>query len=113
MRNDIELLKKYESWFHSAIECDYIRALWDSDMKILVPIYEKWTNSKFDGNSKCPKCKLDFMKKLGQLYFNNKEKMELEDGKNIEQGSKGKGEICSRVNSKRKQSKGSSTRTDE
>lgn len=69
MENDIEQLKKYESWFHSAIEYDYMRALWDSDMKILVPIYEKWTNSKFDGNSKCSKCKLKLIKELGKLYY--------------------------------------------
>lgn len=83
MENDIELLKKYESWFNSAVYYDYIRAIWKSDLEVLIPIYEKWTGKKITVGD-CSKCKLDFMKKLGQLYFNNKEKMELEDGKNIE-----------------------------
>lgn len=46
MKEDLQILSKYESWFHSAVYCDYIRALWDSDMAILVPIFEKWTDRK-------------------------------------------------------------------
>ena len=105
MKNDIEILSKYESWFYSAVHCDYIRALWDNDMKILIPIYEKWTGKKNNVNKSCGKCKLNFMKEFGKLYFKNKELIENEDGKNIEQRSEGQSEVCSRTNSKRKQSK--------
>jgi hypothetical protein len=105
MKNDLEILAKYESWFYSAVHCDYIRALWDSDMKVLVPIYEKWTGQKANMNGACSKCKLTFMKKFGVLYFKNKEKMEIENGKNTEQRSEGQSEVCSSTNSKRKQSK--------
>lgn len=111
MKNDLEILSKYESWFYSAVYSDYIRALWDSDFKILLPIYEKWTGKKSNVNKQCGKCKLTFMKEFGELYFKNKEKMELEDGKNTEQGSEGKGEVCSRTTSKRKQQKNSNRRT--
>lgn len=107
MKNDIQVLSKYESWFTSAVYHDYMRAIWESDIKILLPIYEKWTGNKINLSSACGKCKLEFMKKLGKLYFNNKEKIELEDGKNTEQRSEGKGEVCSRTNSKRKQPKNS------
>ena len=107
MEKDLEILEKYESWFRTAIKADYIRALWDSDIKILIPIYEKWTGKKISVNS-CGKCKLDFMKKLGKLYFENKQKLEEDiknNGKNIEQRSEGQSKVCSRTNSKRKQSK--------
>lgn len=107
MKNDLQILSKYENWFYSAVYCDYIRALWDSDMAILVPIYEKWTGQKTNMNNACAKCKLDFMKRFGKLYYKNKELIENEDGKNTEQGSKGKGKVCSRTDSKRKQQKNS------
>lgn len=106
MKNDLQILSKYENWFYSAVYCDYIRALWDSDMTILVPIYEKWTGQKTNMNNACAKCKLDFMKRFGKLYYKNKEEnITIEDGKNTEQRSEGKGEVCSRTDSKRKQSK--------
>ena len=37
--------------------------------------------------------------------FSLNENMKIEDGKNTEQRSEGKGEVCSRTDSKRKQSK--------
>lgn len=111
MEKDLEQLKKYESWLHSALYGDYIRALWKSDMEILVPIYEKWTGKKINMNSACGKCKLDFMKKLGKLYFNNKEKMELEDGKNTERRIEDESKICSKINSRGKQPKSGNRRS--
>lgn len=112
MKNDIEQLKKYEPYFHSAINCDYIRALWDSDMKILISIYEKWTGTKYTGCMTCAKAKLTFMKKLGGLYYKNKELlMEQENGKDIERGPKEEGEVCKQVNSRGSQPKGGSRRS--
>lgn len=108
MEKDLEQLSKYENWFYTSIRCDYIRALWKSDFDILIPIYEKWTNTKPRINTSCGKCVLDFIKRLGKLYYKNKEEyMKIEDGKNTEQRSKGQSEVCSRINSKRKQSKNS------
>ena len=106
MKNDIKILEKYESYFYTAVYADYVRALWDNDFKVLIPIYEKWTNKKADLSGSCGKCQLSFMKKLGVLYYANKEKLkEIEDGKNTEQRSEGQSEVCSRPNCKRKQSK--------
>lgn len=76
MEKDLQILQKYESWFHSAIYSDYIRALWKSDFDVLIPIYEKWTNIKVDTNFSCGKCKLNLIKKLGKLYYKNKEEYE-------------------------------------
>lgn len=76
MQKEIEILAKYEPWFHSAVYADYMRALWQSDFDILIPIYEKWTGVKADGNMTCSKCKLNFIRKLGKLYYKNKEEYE-------------------------------------
>ena len=73
MQKDLEILAKYEPWFHSAVYSDYMRALWKSDFDILIPIYEKWTGAKAKGNMTCPKCKLNFIRELGKLYYKNKE----------------------------------------
>lgn len=99
MKEDLEILSKYENWFYTAINLDYIRALWDNDMNLLIPIYERLTGVKANVNS-CGKCKLNFMKKLGKLYYKI-----IENGENIEQRSEGQSKVCSRTNSKRKQSK--------
>lgn len=78
MKTDLEQLKKYESWFSSALYYDYIRALWKADMDVLIPIYERWTGKKSNINGSCGRCKLEFMKKFGKLYFKNKEEYERE-----------------------------------
>lgn len=111
MKNDLEVLAKYESWFKSALYCDYIRALWERDFAVLIPIYEKWTGKKSNVNKQCGKCKLEFMKKFGKLYFNNKEKMELEDGKNTERRIEDESKICSEINSRGKQPKSGNRRS--
>lgn len=111
MKNDLEILSKYESWFRTAVNCDYIRALWESDFKILVPIYEKWTGRNPKLNNTCGKCKLNFMKEFGKLYFKNKELIEQEDGKNIERGIEEKGKVCKQVNSGGKQPKSGNRRS--
>lgn len=112
MREDIERLSRYESYFNSAIHADYIRALWDSDMKLLISIYEKWVGNKYTGCITCGKAKLDFMKRLGELYFKNKELlMEKENGKDIERGPEEEGEVCKQVNSRGPQPKGGSRRS--
>lgn len=74
MENDLKKLEKYESWFLCAIKSDYTKALWKSDFDILIPIYKKWTNeSTANINFGCSTCKLNFIKKLGKIYFKKKE----------------------------------------
>lgn len=76
MKKDLEILEKYEPWFHSAVYADYMRALWKSDFDVLVPIYEKWTGRKITNNFTCSKCKLNFIREFGKLYYKNKEEYE-------------------------------------
>ena len=72
MENDIEILDKYETYFHTAIECNYIRALWDDDLKIIIPIYERLFGTKYTGCCTCSSSKLALMKKLGKKYYDIK-----------------------------------------
>lgn len=76
MINDLDILKKYENHFRSAINSNYCRAIWKSDIDVLVSIYTKWTNTKPNLNMSCSKCKLDFIKKIGKLYYTKLEEYE-------------------------------------
>ena len=78
MKDDLEKLEKYESWFHSAVYANYIRALWADDINIMKEIYTKWTSTEISINGSCGKCKLAFVKELGKLYYKNKEIYERE-----------------------------------
>ena len=73
MKEDLNKLNKYESYFKTAINSDYCRALWKDDFDILTTIYKKWTGEEIITNMNCNTCKLKFMKKLGKLYFKYKE----------------------------------------
>lgn len=88
MCKDLKILSEYESFFYTAVNSDYVRALWKSDFEILIPIYEKWTNTKADVNvNGCGTCKLKFMKKLGTLYFQKKEQLNNKE-KNVKENAK-------------------------
>lgn len=85
MEKDLEVLKPYESNFRTAINSNYSKAIWQSDMNILIGIYYKWTNTKPSINMNCSKCKLDFIKRMGKLYF---KKLEEYDEKRKIQANK-------------------------
>lgn len=95
MKTDLEILDHYESWFHSAIYSDYTKALWKSDFDVMLPIYVKWTGTTPNINYNCSKCKLNFVKRLGKLYYKYKEDYEKQsketEGKS-ERTSNGSGE---------------------
>ena len=72
MEKDLEILSKYENWFYTAIKADYIRALWETDINLMISIYEKWTGEKIKVCPTCAKSKLKFIKKLGNLQKGRK-----------------------------------------
>lgn len=94
-----QILKKYEDRFYSAIYCQYIRAIWKSDIEKLLPIYERVTEKKYSMCINCPSSKLKFMELLGKIYFkqkNNEEKTIDKNGtdksnKKMERTAKAKG----------------------
>lgn len=85
MKEELDKLEKYESFFRTAISSDYCRALWKDDFDVLIPIYKKWTGEEMVSNMNCGACKLKFMKKLGKLYFKYKEEYGTKSETNQEQ----------------------------
>lgn len=67
-------LRKYEGWLTTAIRGNFIRSLTNTQVEELIVIgKEEGINHV---NNHCPKCTLDFIKKLAVPYFEFKEKME-------------------------------------
>jgi hypothetical protein len=91
MKKELKTLEKYENHFRTAIKFDYYTALWQADFDIIVPIYRKWTKDNNKIILSCGKCRLDFIKKMGELYFKNKEIYgERTSGETTKGGRKGK-----------------------
>lgn len=74
--NTKEKLAKYESYLITAHKADYIRALTNAQVEELIQIgKEIGINYK---NNHCPKCALEFVKKLAVYYF-KPEKVEMKE----------------------------------
>ena len=81
-------LRKYESYLTTATQGNYIRSLTNKQMEELIKIGEE-VGIKHTNNH-CPKCALEFMKKLAIPYFEQKQKLELkkEEKNNDSEGKK-------------------------
>lgn len=67
-------LRKYESYLYTAKYANYIRSLTNPQVEDLILAgAELGINYK---NNHCPACALNFVKKLAEPYFAQKEKME-------------------------------------
>ena len=66
-------LRKYESYLTTAHFGNYIRSLTNSQVEELIE-YGAELGIHFKNNH-CPKCILDFVKKLGDKYFEQNEAM--------------------------------------
>lgn len=71
-----EKLKKYESYLITAHEANFIRSLTNTQMEELIGIGAEL--GIIYVNNHCPKCALDFVKKLSILYYEYKEKQRSE-----------------------------------
>lgn len=67
-------LRKYETYLYTAHKADYIRSLKMNQVEELIEIgAEIGVNYKYNH---CPKCVLDFVKRLAAKYYEQKNKME-------------------------------------
>lgn len=84
-------LEKYESWLRMAYTLDCMRNLTNTQMDELIAV------GKDEGinyvHNHCPKCALEFVKKLAKPYFDFKQKMEDNKKKKEETEKENKEEI--------------------
>ena len=72
-------LSKYDSYFYTATNADFIRGLTKNEIKELTNA-AKEVGILYTHNG-CPKCCLDFIKKLAVPYFKEKERRAMEAAK--------------------------------
>lgn len=70
-------LSKYESYLTTASKANYIRSLTNSQMDELIALGAEL--GVHHVNNHCPKCALEFIKKLAAPYFEFKQLMEEKD----------------------------------
>lgn len=72
-------LSKYDSYFYTATSADFIRGLTKNEVKELTDA-AKEVGILYTHNG-CPKCCLDFIKKLAVPYYKEKERRAMEAAK--------------------------------
>lgn len=77
-------LKKYESFLTTAHYGDYIRSLTNMQLEELITIGAELGIKHV--NNHCPKCTLNFVKRLAEPYF--QQKLKLEEKQNEKQRQK-------------------------
>lgn len=77
--NSFKILEKYDSYFITASKADFIRGLTTTQLNELIAIGNEL--GIYYKNNHCPKCTLEFMKKLAVPYFEHKENLEKKQAK--------------------------------
>ena len=77
--NLFKILEKYDSYFITASKADFIRGLTTNQLNELIGVAAEL--GIYYKNNHCPKCTLEFMKKLAVPYFEHKENVEKKQAK--------------------------------
>lgn len=70
-----EYLKQFESNFFTSINHNYSTNVQSSDLDKMIKIYEEVTGSKVYMCKYCTSDVLNFLKRIGKLYFDKKEQV--------------------------------------
>ena len=87
---DYNILKKYEQNFNTAIYHNYTRNIPIKELDILLGVYERNTNRKYNLCKHCTSSILAFIKVIGNMYFNEVNKMEIKEEKQDTNGKASK-----------------------
>ena len=75
-QEEIAILSKWEMSLRTAVRSKYLRHVGRTAIETMVPIYERATGYRIRVNSNCGACVLDFLKRMGAVYFADLEEME-------------------------------------
>lgn len=68
-KKELEVLKKYEDYFVTAIKYQYMRNLTIAQIDELLAIYERAAGKKYPLCKSCGTAKLHFIQEVGKRYF--------------------------------------------
>lgn len=66
---EMEYLKKYEENFKTAVQANYSRNIPTAELTQLHRIYERSKNTKYNLCKHCSTSILNFLKRMGAMYF--------------------------------------------
>ena len=66
----------YEKQMQVAVRSQYLRNVGRSGLAVLVPIYERVSGAKPHVNHNCAACILNFLQRIGAIYFADKAERE-------------------------------------
>lgn len=75
-QEEIATLSKWELNMRTAVRSKYLRHVGRTAIETMVPIYERATGYRIRVNSNCGACVLDFLQRMGAVYFADLEEME-------------------------------------
>lgn len=75
-QEEIATLSKWELNMRTAVRSKYLRHVGRMAIETMVPIYERATGYRIRVNSNCGACVLDFLQRMGAVYFADLEEME-------------------------------------
>lgn len=81
-QEEIATLSKWELNMRTAVRSKYLRHVGRMAIETMVPIYERATGYRVRVNSNCGACVLDFLQRIGNIYFADLE--EIEAAKNAQ-----------------------------
>lgn len=81
-QEEIATLSKWELNMRTAVRSKYLRHVGRMAIETMVPIYERATGYRVRVNSNCGACVLDFLQRMGAVYFADLE--EIEAAKNAQ-----------------------------
>jgi len=73
---EFKTIAAYDSQLQIAVRSKYLRNIGRTGLAVLVPIYERVTGTKKYVQVTCGACVLDFLQRLGAIYFADKEERE-------------------------------------
>lgn len=74
--NEMNIMKRLEDRFRTAVFGDYARNVISSDLDSLLSIYRKVFGSEYRLNKTCSSCQLAFLKQIGRWWLSYKEEQE-------------------------------------
>lgn len=77
-KNELKRLEKYEGMFRTAVYHNYAKPVLLTDMDKIERLYELKVENHTKINRGCSRCVLQFLQRVGQIYFESKKFYEKE-----------------------------------
>lgn len=84
-KEQIETLKEFEPYFRSATVANYVRNIQANKLQIIIENWERASGEIIKERMSCGVCQLNFFKRVGKQYFEDKKQYQEESRKEREE----------------------------